>query len=76
MTTQGAVAVIIPAHNRRHMVTKAVASVLAQTHHNLRCIVVDNGSNDGTSAAVGVLNDPRLTVISDPRPLGPRRPAM
>ena len=71
MATQGAVAVIIPAHNRRHTVTKAVGSVLGQTYRDLQCIVVDNGSNDDTGEALGTLSDPRLTVLSEPRPLGP-----
>ena len=71
MATRGAVAVIIPAHNRRHTVIKAVGSVLDQTYRDLRCIVVDNGSSDGTEEALGRLSDSRLTVLSDPRPLGP-----
>ncbi len=68
---EGGVAVVIPAHNRRQTVTKAVASVLSQTYSDLHCIVVDNGSTDGTSEVLGTLSDPRLTLISDPRPLGP-----
>ena len=71
MATRGAVAVIIPAHNRRHTVTKAIGSVLGQTYRDLQCIVVDNGSNDDTGEALGTLGDPRLTVLSEPRPLGP-----
>ena len=71
MATRGSVAVIIPAHNRRHTVTKAIGSVLGQTYRDLQCIVVDNGSNDDTGEALGTLGDPRLTVLSEPRPLGP-----
>ncbi len=71
MVTQGGVVVVIPAHNRRNTVTKAVGSVLGQTYCDLECIVVDNGSSDGTAEAVGMLRDSRLTIISDPTPLGP-----
>jgi glycosyltransferase involved in cell wall biosynthesis len=71
VTSQGKVAVVIPTHNRRQTVSKAVGSVLRQTYCDLQCIVVDNGSTDGTSDALGMLSDPRLTIISEPRPLGP-----
>ena len=71
MVTGRGVAVVIPAHNRCFTVTKAVGSVLGQTHSDLQCIVVDNGSTDGTSEALGMLSDPRLTVVSETRPLGP-----
>ncbi len=71
MATEGSVAVVIPAHNRRQTVSKAVESVLGQTYCDLQCIVVDNGSTDGTNEAFGRLSDPRLTVISEPRRLGP-----
>jgi glycosyltransferase involved in cell wall biosynthesis len=68
---EGGVAVVIPAHNRRDAVTKAVGSVLGQTYSDLHCIVVDNGSTDGTGEVLGTLSDPRLILISDPRRLGP-----
>jgi GT2 family glycosyltransferase len=67
----GTVAVIIPTHNRRELVCQAVRSVLEQTYPDFRCIVVDNGSNDGTAEALASLNDPRITVLAHESPLGP-----
>ncbi|MFH1038394.1 MAG: glycosyltransferase [PVC group bacterium] len=44
--------VVIPAYNRRSHLTAAVSSVLAQDFPDLHCIVVDDGSTDGTGALV------------------------
>jgi len=46
------VSVIIPTHNRRHTLERALASVLAQRHAPREVIVVDDGSTDGTGAWV------------------------
>lgn len=43
------VSVIIPTYNRWPMVGEAVESVLAQSYQAWELIVVDDGSNDGTS---------------------------
>ncbi len=44
--------VIIPTHNRRALLERALASVLAQTAPATELIVVDDGSRDDTAAAV------------------------
>jgi glycosyltransferase involved in cell wall biosynthesis len=46
------VSVIIPTYNRVAWVTEAVASVLAQTYGNFELLVADDGSTDGTAAAL------------------------
>ena len=60
------VSVIIPTYNRKRLVCRAAKSVLAQTHDNLECIVVDDCSTDGTLDALTELShqDQRLRVIS------------
>ena len=62
--------VVIPTFNRRDLVVGAVRSVLGQTHSDLRCIVVDDGSTDGTCRALSDLGDQRLVVRSTGGNLG------
>jgi glycosyltransferase involved in cell wall biosynthesis len=47
--------VVIPCHNRAHVVADAVASVLAQDHAPSRVIVVDDGSRDESGAVIRAL---------------------
>ncbi|GAB6036044.1 glycosyltransferase [Fundidesulfovibrio butyratiphilus] len=56
------VSVVIPTYNRAGMVGRAVASVLKQTHRDLECLVVDDGSSDDTPAVLAAMADPRLKV--------------
>lgn len=46
------VSVIVPTFNRRDLVTEAIRSVLAQTQPVDEIIVIDDGSTDGTAAAL------------------------
>lgn len=60
MTT---VSVIIPTHNRKEYLQECIGSVLAQTYTDYEVIVVDDGSTDGTRAAVAQYEDPRLRYV-------------
>ncbi|MGJ3629597.1 glycosyltransferase family 2 protein [Sphingomonas sp. MMS24-JH45] len=44
--------VVIPCHDRAHVVADAVASVLAQEPAPVRVVVVDDGSNDDSAAVI------------------------
>jgi glycosyltransferase involved in cell wall biosynthesis len=57
------VSVVIPTWNRRDLVCEAVRSVIAQSQADWELIVVDDGSSDGTAAAVEAMNDPRVRMI-------------
>ncbi|MCU6455035.1 glycosyltransferase family 2 protein [Sphingomonas sp. A2-49] len=47
--------VVIPCHDRAHVVADAVASVLAQDHPPVRVVVVDDGSRDDGAAVIRAL---------------------
>jgi glycosyltransferase involved in cell wall biosynthesis len=70
MDDWGRVDVIMPTHNRRDVLVHAVASALGQSYPNLRCIVVDNGSTDGTASVLESLANDRVVVVVDDKPLG------
>ena len=46
------VSVVIPTYNRSGMIREAIDSVLNQTYSNIRVIIVDDGSTDGTTPAI------------------------
>ena len=46
------VSVVIPAHNAERTIDETLRSVRSQTHRELEIVVVDDGSNDETAAAV------------------------
>src|SRR3954470_7513973 len=57
------VSAIIPTFNRRQYIQRAIDSVLAQTLPVDEIIVVDDGSKDGTAAAVEAWYGSRVRVI-------------
>jgi glycosyltransferase involved in cell wall biosynthesis len=55
------VSIIMPVYNREERVRAAIRSVLAQTYSKWELLVIDDGSTDGTRAAIGdYLRDPRI----------------
>ncbi|OAF19338.1 glycosyltransferase family 2 protein [Bradyrhizobium neotropicale] len=63
------VSVVIPTLHRPEMVLRAIRSVLNQTHREIEVVVVVDGPDAATVAAVRSLEDPRLQLIVNPRSL-------
>lgn len=51
------VTVVVPAHDEEPVIVASVRSILAATYEPLRVVVVDDGSTDGTSAALEAAYD-------------------
>ena len=54
------ISVIIPSRNRLGYLQEAIASVQHQTYEDCEAIIIDDASNDGTSAWLRSLVDPRI----------------
>lgn len=64
------VSVILPTYNRRATLPQAIASVLGQSMPDLELIVVDDGSDDGSTEWLRTVDDPRLHIIHQPQRKG------
>ncbi|MFI5360569.1 MAG: glycosyltransferase family 2 protein [Elusimicrobiota bacterium] len=62
--------VVMPTYNRAASAAAALRSVLAQTDARWECLVVDDGSTDGTRAALAGFTDPRLRFFWNDRNRG------
>jgi glycosyltransferase involved in cell wall biosynthesis len=67
------VSVGIPTFNRAAKLTRAVESVLAQTHRKLELVISDNASVDNTEAVCRAFreHDPRVRYLRSPHNRGP-----
>lgn len=63
MMDQPVVSVCIPVYNGMPFVGETVQSVLHQTFADFELIISDNASTDGTSEALGAIDDPRVRLI-------------
>jgi glycosyltransferase involved in cell wall biosynthesis len=62
------VSVIVPTYNRAYCLARTVDSALAQTHHNVEVLIVDDGSTDNTAELVRerYAREPRVRYIYQP----------
>lgn len=67
------VSIVIPTYNRVAYIVEAIRSVQLQSVADWELIVVDDGSTDGTSAALEQVarGDPRIRMIRNDRTPGP-----
>ena len=61
------VSVIIPTHQRRDWVLRAIESVQRQRFRDWELIVMDDGSEDGTYAVVNRMGDNRIRCLRQPK---------
>jgi glycosyltransferase involved in cell wall biosynthesis len=57
------VSVVIPTRNRRPLLERTLASVLAQDEVEVSVVVVDEASTDGTADALAAIADPRIAIV-------------
>ena len=60
------VTVVIPTHQRRELVQRAIGSVLAQREVAVDVVVVVEASTDGTAETLRAITDPRVRMIYHP----------
>jgi hypothetical protein len=65
--TPPTVSVVIPLHDKRATVRRAVDSVLAQSFADFELIVIDDGSTDGSADELRDIGDARLRVFRTAR---------
>src|SRR6266480_1630377 len=70
MTPSPKISVVLPTYNRRSVIPRAVASVLAQDEPDFELIVVDDCSIDDTGSYLASLTDPRIRAVTAPRNVG------
>lgn len=57
------VSVIIPVYNGEKTLPMAIGSLLEQTYHFWKCIIVNDGSTDGTKSYLDSISDERFRII-------------
>ena len=68
MNQSPAISVILPVYNAEAYVREAVESILAQSFTDFECIIINDGSNDGSGAILRELaaRDARIVLIERP----------
>lgn len=69
-TDRHLVSVVLPVFERADIVSRAILSVLTQTHRRIQLVVVDDGSSDDLEGVVARFDDPRLAFVALPENRG------
>ena len=64
------VSIIVPTHNRAHMLGDAIASVLEQSYQDFEILVIDDASTEETQAVVARFGDARIHYFRNSKNLG------
>lgn len=66
------ISVVIPTHNRPELLLRrALRSALGQSYRNIEVLVVMDGPDPATTAALASITDPRLRLLTQPTNRGP-----
>lgn len=65
-----AVSVVIPAYNAASTIRETILSVLAQRHHHVEIVVVDDGSTDNTAALLQTFAGKIVVITQENRGVG------
>lgn len=57
------VSIILPTYNRADYIGTALDAVFAQTYEKWECIIIDDGSTDGTTDILAAYDDPRIRYV-------------
>lgn len=55
--------IIIPLYNKAPYISKTLESVMGQTFEDYELIIIDNGSNDGSSEIIAKFTDQRIQIV-------------
>ena len=70
MANNPKVCVVMPVYNGAATIELALKSLLAQSYTNWECVIVNDGSKDGTKEILDGLHDPRFKVYHLPKNMG------
>ncbi|NCA91851.1 glycosyltransferase family 2 protein [bacterium] len=63
--------IFMTAYNRENYIKNAVESILNQTFQNFHLVVLNNASTDGTLEILQGIKDPRMSIITHEKNIGP-----
>lgn len=69
-TSQPLISIMMPVYNGIDTLALATNSLLKQTYPNWKCVIVNDGSSDGTKAFLDSLTDPRFVIVHFEKNLG------
>jgi glycosyltransferase involved in cell wall biosynthesis len=67
------VGIAIPSYRGASLIEATLRSVVDQSHQDWRCVVVNDGDEDGTAEVIRRLGDPRIRYVCDSRRRGQLR---